>query len=170
MSEIDSYKHECIGMVSCPASYGLGTVYFREERPQWEIPLYRIDDDAPDATSFDAKRGDFLIGGGGGESPALRISIPEAINFLTNEAWDGDSGDEICKAYWTMNQAFVFCEGYEKLGWTPVRNIEAWLTEHVVAFVIREYANVYGMVAGPNPIEADGSICRLPTAEEQAIW
>ena len=69
MSEIDQYKHECIGIIVCPSTYPV--VGGREHR---NIPLYRIDEAAEE---WDAKSGDLLLGGGSGEFEALRISMPE---------------------------------------------------------------------------------------------
>jgi hypothetical protein len=180
MSEIDSYQHECIGIVLCPSSYEI--VYANNLPPDipTPIPLYRIDEDTTEGDSFQAKRGDLLLGGGRGGSPALRISIPEAIYFFTEDDYP-DAHPELdvyfatnqalrdwhFHAYWTMTQAFVFCEGYVKLGWTPNEPIETWLTEHILAFVLREYPAVYGPFQGTAPLERDGSICRLPTPEER---
>jgi hypothetical protein len=167
MSEIDSYKHECIGIVHCPSSYAI--VY--KNNSHRHIPLYRLDDDALDGTSFQAKRGDLLLGGGSGESASLRISIPEAISFLINDnaVLEGE-WDDFYRAYWTMNEAFVFCEGYRKLGWTPDTPIETWLAEHILAFVLREYPAVYGPFQIATPLEQDGSICHRPTPEERDSW
>jgi hypothetical protein len=183
MSEIDSYQHECIGIVDCPTSYKV--VYGSNPPPgiPTPIPLYRIDEDTTAGDSFQAKRGDLLLGGGRGESPAFRISIPEAIHFFTEDDYF-DAHPELdalfstnqalrdwhFRAYWTLTQAFVFGEGYAKLGWTPDEPIETWLTEHILAFVLREYPAVYGAVQGSAPLERAGSICRLPTPEERRIW
>ena len=164
MSEIDSYKHECIGMVHCPSPYA--TTY--GNRPQDYIPLYRLDEDALDAGSWQAKRGDLLLGGGSGEAPALRISIPEALYFFTIEHWDAyDSFHEIYQAYWPMTAAYVFCVGYTKLGWTPRDPIETWLTEHVLAFILQAYPGKWSSYLGPRRPARDGTICRLPTLEEK---
>jgi hypothetical protein len=179
MSEIDSYRHECIGIVVCPSSY---EIVYRNNSHR-NIPLYRIDEDTTNDDSFQAKRGDLLLGGGQGESPALRISIPEAIHVFTEEAYR-DSHPELVtrfptnqalrdwpfRAYWTLTQAFVFCEGYARLGWTPDAPIETWLTEHIVAFVLHAYPAVYEPFRGAAPLEYDGSICRLPTPEEREYW
>src|ERR1700730_3329053 len=120
MSEIDSYKHKCIGIVKCPSSYWPpGFHQF--------IPLYLLEQDAYDS-GFPAKQGDLLLGGGSGESPALRISMPEAIIFFTREDWHkrippesfetvGDLHRSLYRAHWSMNDAFVFGDGYAKLGW-----------------------------------------------------
>lgn len=182
MSEIDVYKHECIGIVVCPSSYEI--VYASNTAPGAPtfVPLYRIDEDTTEGDSFQAKRGDLLLGGGRGESPAFRISIPEAIHFFTQDDYFDAHPEFVAlfptnqairdwhfRAYWTLTQAFVFGEGYAKLGWTPDQPIEVWLTEHILAFVLREYPGVYGPFRGSEPLEHDGSICRPPTPEERQI-
>jgi len=106
--------------------------------------------------------------------------MPEAIIFFTREDSDelipidnfetlGDLHDSIYRAHWSMNSAFIFGEGYAKLGWDP-RNIwiEIWLVQHVLAFVLRHYENLWGIEWGSEELEADGSICRLPTEDEVA--
>ncbi len=165
MSEIDTYPHECIGIVNCPSSYEIVHGNNRHRL----VPLYRLEPDVwDDDDPWRAKTGDLVLGGGGGESAALRISIPEAFYFFTHEGSAAfDSFDEIYHAYWTMTEAFVFCEGYAKLGWTPRYEIEKWLTEHVLAFVAREYPERYGQLIGNTPLNQDGSICRKPTAQEK---
>jgi hypothetical protein len=162
MSEIDQYKHECIGIIVCPSTYPI--VGGREHR---NIPVYRVDEPAEE---WEAKPGDLLLGGGRGESEALRISMPDALVFLTHE--DAEVAGSLYYAYWSMNMAYVFCEGYSKLGWRPDKaSIETWLTDHILAFVLREYPGVYGPLCGPvSYIEEDGSICRLPTEEEKRHW
>lgn len=179
MSEIDSYRHECIGIVRCPSSYEI--VYHNNSHRN--IPLYRIDEDTTGDDSFQAKRGDLLLGGGRGESLAFRISIPEAIYFFTEDDYL-DTHPELdipfpttqalrdwhFQAYWNLTQAFVFCEGYLKLGWTPDELIETWLTDHILAFILREYPAVYEQFRGTVPLDRDGSICRLPTPEERQHW
>lgn len=164
MSEIDRFRHKCIGIISCPSTYEV--VKGRDHRL---IPLYRIDDSSEE---WKAKPGDLLVGGGGGESAALRISIPEALYCYTESDLDADEDldDYAFHAYWSTNDAFIFCEGYAKLGWHPDIWIEDWLTEHVVAFILREYPEIYRQYCGPTTPELDGSICRLPqpgTIEER---
>jgi hypothetical protein len=170
MSEIDSYKHKCIGIAHCPSSYwppGFHQI----------VPLYLLEQDAFDS-EFPAKKGDLLLGGGSGESPALWISMPEALIFFTREDWEehisvenfetlGDLHDSIYRAYWSMTSAFIFGDGYAKLGWDP-RNmdIEIWLVHHILAFVLRNYGELWGHLRGSDELAADGSICRLPTQEE----
>ncbi len=165
MSEIDSYRHECIGIINCPSAYEIVPGNDRHRL----VPLYRLDHDALDNDdSWHAKTGDLLLGGGSGESAALRISIPEAFYYSTREAWDTFASlDEIYQAYWTMTQAYVFCDGYAQLGWTPHYQIEKWLTKHVLAFVVREYPERYGQFVANSPLDQDGSICHKPTAKEK---
>ena len=82
----------------------------------------------------------------------------------------GEAWDAICMTYWSSTQAYMFCEGYRKLGWHPhLRNIESWLRDHIVAFVLREYPERWGNFRGNDPIDEDGSICRPPTDEEKRI-
>lgn len=168
MSEVDAYKHKCIGIASCPSSYPI--VPFNNSHRN--VPLYRLDEDALHATSFKAKRGDLLLGGGSGESAALRISIPEAIYFFTLTDWDEyESHDEICQAYWTVTDAYIFGDGYSKLNWNPLEHpLEIWLTEHIVAFILQECSDVYEQLAGLDSTERDGSILRVPTFEEERMW
>jgi hypothetical protein len=165
MSEIDIYRNECIGIVNCPSSYEIVPGNNRHRL----VRLYRLDQDAlKEDDSWHAKTGDLLLGGGSGESAALRISIPEAFYFFTHEVWDAfDSLDEIYQAYWAMTEAYVFCEGYAKLGWTPQDPIEGWLTRHVLAFVVGEYPERYSQFVGNLPLIQDGTICRRPTSEEK---
>jgi hypothetical protein len=101
----------------------------------------------------------------------LRISIPEAIRFFTQINWDEfQSRDEFYKAYWSLNDAYVFCEGYSKLGWTPDDDIESWLAEYIIAFVLREYPREFDISQCMLNLEKDGSICRLPTDLEKKMW
>ena len=167
MSEIDSFQHECIGIVACPSDHEIvaGNTMHRG------IPLYLLKEDAPTATSFQAKNGDLLLGGGSGESAALRISIPGAFSFFTSEHQaDAEPADKPVKAYWNMNQAYVFCDGYAKAGWTPQERIEHWLAKRLLAFVLREYPDLFGNYQGSFLLEQDGSLCRVPTAEEKQMW
>jgi hypothetical protein len=166
MSEIDQYNYRCLGIVSCPSDYAPFEPWGRE------IPLYRFDSERTDRRdSFQAKRGDVLLGGGGGECSALRISIPEAFFGFTEAEWsDWQTQDELVKAFWPPTQAFIFGDGFRRLGWYPAEQpIEIWLCEHIMAFLVKEYGHVYSALVGPLPIEQDGSICRPPTDEELRI-
>jgi hypothetical protein len=134
------------------------------------VPIYRLNEDALHADSFSAKQGDLLLGGGSGECPVLRISIPEAFSFFTQDDLERMTPhEEICRAYWSMNDAFVFCEGYHQLGWQPdEQSIEMWLTKHILAFLIREYPAEYGRWQQISELHRNGDICRLPTPQEMA--
>ena len=164
MSEIDSYRHECLGIVHCPASFPFvsGNANTRE------IWLYRLLQDVrPEADSFEGKSGDLLLGGGYGEAPALWIALPEAFELFTQEPRERRASlTDVCRAHWSANEAFVLCEGFSRLGWTPESPIELWLLEHILAFVIREYQVDYGRWTEYLPSLPDGSICRSPHADE----
>lgn len=165
MSEIDSYRHECMGIVKCPSQYNV--LYSSSLQL---IPLYMLHEDGLDAESWQAKCGDLLLGGGSGESAALRISMPEAIYFFTYLDWDDyESLSDVCCAYWNMNEAYIFCDGYNKLGWSPKERIELWLTEHILSFISQEYPEVFIPWAGPVHLNKDGSIVRLPTYKEKKL-
>lgn len=175
MSAIDRYRHECIGWVRCPSSYW--------PRPSaQELPLFILHEDALDADDFQAKKGDLLLGGGSGEASAFWISMPEALIFFTcdndeelfpSELYQTivDIHDSVYHAFWSPTDAYLFCEGYTKVGWHPLDKpfIEVWLTQHILAFVLREYPDLWGHLRGPEPLDEDGSICRLPTEAERAI-
>ena len=166
MSEIDQYDHRCLGIVLCPSRY--------EPFPDWGriIALYQFDSKTTDELdSFQAKRGDIVFGGGDGEGSAFRISLPDAFLFFTQPDWDGwQTWDNIVKSYWSMTEAFILCDGFTQLGWHPsLQPIEMWLAEHIVTFLLREYHSDYEQFIGPEPLELDGSICRLPTEDERRI-
>jgi len=164
MSEIDSYQHVCLGIVTCPSSYPVvpSNDYHRL------IPLYRLDEDARDAASFQAKHGDVLLGGGSGESAALRVSLPGAFLFFTDDAEETvASRDELYRAYWRMTDAYVFGDGYHQLGWTPPDDLETWLVAHVLSFLVARYPQAYRVYCGSRPLSQDGTICRMPTLDEQ---
>ena len=134
MAAIDKYEHILLGFIECPSSYDF--VYGNKTR---QIGIYELLEDVPaDEGSFDGKAGDILVGGGKGEAPALRISYPDAFDFFTNDEWDSFANyDELFKAFWTPTEAFIFVEGYRKLGWTVDIKIEQWLAENVCLLLIR---------------------------------
>lgn len=164
MSAIDQHRYTCLGIVHCPTNYKIWGAY-----PQ--IPILRLDEDIPlEEEDFQGRKGDILLGGGSGESATLWIAVPEAFYFWTHDDWDEyETLDEIVKAYWTPTQAYVFGDGYSKLGWTPEKNyIEWWLAQHLLNFLASNYPDDYRQYVGTVPLEEDGSICRLPTREELA--
>lgn len=134
MAAIDQYDHILLGFIECPSAHDF--VYGNKTR---QIGIYELLEDVPaDENSFDGKAGDILIGGGKGEAPALRISYPDAFDFFTNDEWDSFADyDELFKAFWTPTQAFIFGEGYQKLGWTVDVKIEQWLAENVCQLLIQ---------------------------------
>ncbi len=172
MSAIDRYAHRCLGIIACPSRYPI----MSGNDAQRSVPIYQLDQDVDgQERSFQGKRGDILIGGGSGESPALRISMPEALHFYTHEDWERFSGSEtwtsttIATAYWSMTQAYVFGDGYRAVGWSPPKSIEVWLMEHVLSFLARHYLSDYTQDIGAESLNEDGSICRLPTADEARL-
>ena len=166
MSRVDGYRHSILGMVNCPSTFPImyGNLWERD------IPIYRLEEDALNETDFQGKAGDLLIGGGSGESAAFRIAIPEAFYFYTRDDWGMyDTNDEIHRAFWTVTEAFIFGEGYYKLGWIPPSNIEPWLTQHVLQFLLQHYPSDYAHFVGSEPLEEDGSLCRLRNGEERTL-
>jgi len=123
MSAIDQYARRCLGIIACPSRHPI--MYGNDAHRL--VPLYRLDQDIDgQERGFQGKRGDILIGGGSGESAALRISMPEALQFYTYEDWERFSGSEswalptLVTAYWSMTQAYVFGDGYRVVGWSSV--------------------------------------------------
>ena len=133
MAAIDRYEHMLLGFIECPATYDV--VQGNNTR---QIGIYELLEDVPaDEDSFDGKVGDILVGGGKGEAPALRIAYPNAFCFFTSKDWSSfDDFDEMFKAFWTPTEAYIYGEGYSKLGWTVDMKIEQWLTENVCQLLI----------------------------------
>lgn len=141
MSAIDRYKHRHIGFIECPSTFNL--VY---ESPTRRIAIYELLENIPDdEKDFDGKIGDIILGGGSGEAPAFRISIPEALLFFTKDDWDNyENQTDLFKAFWTPTQSYIYGEGFSKKGWSPDEQIEFWLAENVCLFIIEhvdEYAH-----------------------------
>ena len=135
MSAIDQYKHRHLGFVECPSTFE-----FVYNNPTKKVAIYELLESIPsDENSFDGKIGDIILGGGSGEVPAFRISIPEAIYFFTNKDWDDyKTIEDLFKAFWTPSQSYKLCEGYSKLGWTPNTEIEFWLAENLCLLIIQK--------------------------------
>lgn len=132
MSAIDQYKYEHIGFLNCPSDYPI--VHGNTVR---KVAVYMLEQDIPkDETSFDGKAGDILIGGGKGEAKSLRVSIPEIINFLSDNNNSIYNINDIRKSFWTPEESHAFCNGYSKLGWNPTSNIETWLADKTVKYLI----------------------------------
>lgn len=137
MSAIDQYNHELLGFIECNSEYDI--VY--ESNSIKHISLYRLLEDIPvEENDFDGKIGDILLGGGSGEAPALRLTMPDCINFLFDEDWEeSESIDDLIKVFWTPTEAFKLCAGFLKYGWHPERNIEYWLAENICSILIDQF-------------------------------
>lgn len=140
MSSIDQYSCTCIGIIECPTPYRL---FVKQDnvRPI-HIAIYHLEQDIPEAEiDFQGKAGDIVVGGGGGEAPAMRIQIPEAIVLFT-EIDDAENDIDIdlipYQIYWRPTESYILGAGFKKLRWNPEeQQIEVWLTEHVLAFLLK---------------------------------
>ncbi|MDD5090198.1 MAG: hypothetical protein PHQ23_04700 [Candidatus Wallbacteria bacterium] len=139
-----------------------------------EVPLYRLDENVTETGfDFDGKIGDLLLGGGGGESAALRIAMPEAVRLFTSDLEDNGFANDSSlyyKSFWSFSDAFVFGDGYQKLGWNPRTCIINWLSENIVAFLLREYPESYLQFAGDQKLTVDGSFLYKPDADDLSSW
>jgi hypothetical protein len=133
MSAIDQYKHRHLGFIECPSTFDF--VYNNQTR---KIAIYELLENIPyDEQDFDGKVGDIILGGGSGEAPAFRISIPETVYFFKKDDWnDFETYADLFKAFWSPTQSYIFCEGYSKIGWTPNSPIEFWLAENISLLLI----------------------------------
>jgi hypothetical protein len=133
MSSIDQYKHSHLGFFDCPSADDF--VYNNSTR---KIAIYELLENIPlDEKDFDGNVGDIILGGGSGEAPAFRISIPKSILFWLNDDFDDfDNYDELFKPFWTAPEAHIFCEGFSKLGWTTETRIEFWLAENICLLLV----------------------------------
>ena len=132
MSAIDQYKHLHIGFIHCPSNED-----FVVNNPTRKIAVYELREDIPaDEKDFDGKVGDILLGGGSGEAPAFRVSVPEALYFFTKEDENDPGHDGLFKAFWTKSEAAVFAEGYVKLGCDATIPLEFWLAKNLCLLLI----------------------------------
>ncbi len=133
MSSIDKYRHKILGFVKCDSDYDF--VYGNSTR---KLAVYKLEQNIPDdERDFDGLINDILVGGGRGEAPAFRISNPSAFRFFTDEEFDDfNEYSELFKSFWSPNQSFHLCNGFLKLGWNPLENIEFWLAEQVCNLLI----------------------------------
>ncbi len=133
MSAIDQYKHRHLGFIECPSTFDF--VYNSQTR---KIAIYELLENIPiDEKDFDGKVGDIILGGGSGEAPAFRISIPETVYYFTKDDLDHfETHTDLFKAFWTPTEAYNYCEGFSKKGWTPNSPIELWLAENICLLLI----------------------------------
>lgn len=137
MSAIDQYKHKLLGFINCPSDYPI--VYESDVK---QIAIYQLEENIPiDEISFDGKIGDLILGGGSGEASCLRISIPEMIKFEFEEYDSFEHRNELRKSFWSPNESYVYCNGFLKLGWNPSEDIEFWLAENTIKYLI--YTNKF---------------------------
>jgi hypothetical protein len=131
MASIDQYKQKHLG----------------DGNQTRKIAIYELlEDVASDEKDFDGKVGDIIVGGGSGEAPAFRISMPETIYFFARKDWDDfETHADLFKVFWTPTQSYNFCEGFSKMGWTPNSPIEFWLAENICLLLIDnvEHFSIY---------------------------
>ncbi|WP_316830005.1 hypothetical protein [Pedobacter aquatilis] len=138
MSAIDKYNHRHLGFIECPSTFNF--IYNNDTR---KVAIYELQEDmTADELDFDGKIGDIILGGGSGEAPAFRISIPEAIKFFREDEWnDFEDYTDLYKAFWTPTQSYNYCEGFSKTGWTPESTIEFWLAKNICSLLIDNFEN-----------------------------
>lgn len=159
MSSIDMVYHEVIGQIN-------------------GIPLYRLKEDVPShKQSIIGKCGDVLLGGGSGETSAMRIALPEAIGWFTmhDDAFMGTNHtlESLVTTIWSNNEAYEFITMYKTLGYDPEEcPIETWLGEHIISFLLKKYPHEYEQYVGQyvddegeRTLSYDGSICTEPEKE-----
>jgi hypothetical protein len=124
------------------------------------LPVYELLQDVADEKSLSGRAGDIIIGGGSGETNALRFAIPEIFHHFTNGPdCVGEGREPPIISHWSENEAFIFCQGFENLGWDVERqDLKIWLAEHLMAFLVRISPNQYAPLVGEFPPELNGSI------------
>ena len=146
MSSIDKYKHKVLGFIKCPSTFDF--VYSSTTR---EIAINELLENIPAGErDFDGKTGDIVLGGGSGEAPAFRISIPEAILFFSKDTWDQfEKYDDLFKTFWNPTQSYTLCDGFSKVGWDPNTPIEFWLTENVISLLHEKFNKYTDWITSP---------------------
>lgn len=135
MASIDQYKHRILGYINCPSTYDF--VYNSSTR---EIYVYELLEDIPNnEIDFDGKIGDILVGGGSGEAAAMRITMPNCLDFfIKDKDVEFEHYDQLFKTFWSPTQSFKLCEGFKKIGWDINTPIEFWLTENICRTLVNE--------------------------------
>lgn len=147
MSAIDTVWNELIGEIS-------------------GISIYRLKEDVPkNMGDFDGKKGDVLLGGGGGEAAAMRISIPEAITFYTHDIFTNNLNfEDVVKYFWSTCNTYNFYKTYMKIGYRPSScpPLEYWLTEHIISYLLKNFQEDYSKYAGKVKLQYNGKIVQQP--------
>lgn len=137
MSRIDDYKHQLLGFIECPSSHDF--VYGNDTR---KIAIYELlEDIGLDEKDFDGTLGDILLGGGSGEAPAFRVTMPSSIKFFFDDDWNNfNNYDDLFKHFWTANESFILCGGFSKIGWSADLDnpIEFWLAKQICALLVHQ--------------------------------
>lgn len=130
MSSIDKYKNKCIGMID------LKDVESRQLLDFSKVAVYLLDEDVPnEENDLDGKNGDIILGGGSGECPAIRISVPEIYHYFSDD-FDGEyTLYDIIKFFYTANEIYLICDIFKHMGWNPKGSIENWILEQVVNYL-----------------------------------
>lgn len=169
MSEIDCFRKRLLGLVHCPSPHEL--VYQNDSHH--DVPIYQLlEDTGPrELPDVSGKRGDILVGGGSGESAALKIVVPEAVQWFTTDLVDLSARQAgVLEAYWSLSDGYVFGAGYVKLGWHVREDLPTWLAAHVVAFLIASQDEFQAMAGPSRDLLESGTICRAPSVEDRRTW
>ena len=128
MSDIDCYRHRLLGFIECPTAFPQLVVSGRTNKVF--VAIYELLEAVP---KWSANIGDILAGGGAGECPAFRISMPVAEQLLLGDKnSEFSSRSEICHSYWTPAQAFALCDAFLRLGWEPGLDVDFWFAKYVL--------------------------------------
>ena len=131
MSQIDGYRHKLLAFMDCPTDYPSALLPGRTS--PIPIALYQLEEPAEE---WAGKTGDLLLGGGSGECPVFRVSLPETAAFLAySSLQEFNSRSDLYQSYWRPEKAFALCNGFLKLGWDPAEDVETWLAEKIVDFM-----------------------------------
>ena len=123
--------------MTCPSDYEL-----IEGSISSKIPIYILEEDIPPTDKkFDGKAGDVIVGGGAGMEEAMRISIPEAVNYLKI---DGSvffqSPVTIFRSYWGSNFMLRLANGFTKVGLDfDKSSVEMWILWQVIGWLKDEH-------------------------------
>lgn len=169
MSEIDIYRHECLGVIMCPTKAPYFSLVpntkkervpkeeFLEEIPILQIPVYRLLEDVNDSSSsVFGGAGYIVVGGGSGEVRGVSIDINQWIMLQTDHP-DADQdkwGYECFKTFWTDSKMYIICTGLERLGWSPSLDSPArFIARHVAHYLLDNFPEEYNQFCGEAKID-----------------